>query len=55
MEVVLEMSFLALSNVKIKFVDWELNWKTYTLDEVLLKTKQVQIIDQRKFAVAALS
>ena len=49
------MPFLAFSKVKINFAKWELNWRMYSLDEALLTTKQVQMIDYRKFAAAALN
>ena len=54
-EVVLGMPFLALSKVEINFAEQELNWRTYSLDKVLTTTKQVKIIDCKKFAVAALA
>lgn len=44
-KVVLEMFFLTLSIVKINFADQKLNWKTYTLNEALLITKQMQMIN----------
>ena len=31
-EIVLDVPFLALSKMEINFADWELNWRTYTLD-----------------------
>lgn len=53
-KVVLEILFLSLSKVKVNFAEQKLNWRMYSLDKALLLTKQVQIINQKKFAVAAL-
>lgn len=46
---------MALSKVQINFAERELNWRIYILDEVLLRTKQVQVIDRKKFLSAALA
>lgn len=46
---------IELTNFQIKFADQELNWKTYTLNEALPTTKQMQIIDRKEFAIAALA
>lgn len=48
------MSFLVLTKIKIYFADRELTQKTYTLDEALLTTKQIQIIDLKKLTTAVL-
>lgn len=53
-EVVLEMLFLALTKVEINFAEWELNWRTYSLDKVLLTIKQIQIGNRNEFTAAAL-
>lgn len=44
-DIVLEIFFLNLSKVEINFADWEINYRTYTLNKALPITKQVQIID----------
>lgn len=54
-EVILGMFFLAFSKVKINFADQKLNWKTDTLNNALLTTKQIEMIDQRDFIAAALA
>ncbi len=54
MEVVLEMSFLALSNANFQFGAEKLTWRSYTTTEALPTTSQVKLIDKRKFAKVAL-
>ena len=54
MEVVLEMSFLSFSKVKVDFAERELIWKTYTIAKALPTTKRVQIISPKEFAKVAL-
>ena len=49
------MLFLTLSKVEINFAERELNWRMYCLNEALPTTKQVQIINHREFAAAALA
>ena len=54
MKVVLEMSFLTLSNADIQFVEKELIWRSYTTAEALSTTKYVELIDKEEFAKVAL-
>ncbi len=54
MEVVLEMPFLALSNVDFQFNAEKLTWRTYTAAKALPITSRVKLIDKREFARAAL-
>lgn len=55
MEVVLEMSFLSISNANVKFVELEkLIWRFYITAEVLSTAIQVKLINKRKFVKAAL-
>ena len=54
MEVVLGMSFLTFSNINIQFVKKELTWRSYTAAEALPITKQIELIDKKKFAKTAL-
>ena len=49
------MPFLGLNKVEINFAERELNWKSYNFDEALPTTKQVQMIDCKEFAAAALA
>ncbi len=51
MEVVLEMPFLSLSNVDVKFAELEkLTWRTDTAVETLSIISRVKLIDKREFA-----
>lgn len=51
-EVVLEMSFLSLSNANIHFDAKELTWKTYTIVEAMLTSSRVELIDKHDFVKA---
>ena len=53
-EVVLQMPFLIFNNADIKFAQKKLTWRSYTTAEALLIIKQVEIIDKKEFARAAL-
>ena len=55
LEVVLEILFLTLSKADIRFVEWELVWRTYTAAETLPTTRRVEIIDKKEFAAAVLN
>lgn len=55
MEIVLGMSFLALSYAKIQFKDEILTWKFYATTKALLIAKQIELIKKHKFAYAALA
>ena len=54
MKVVLSMPFLIFSNADIQFAEKELTWKTYTIKKALPTTHQVELIDKKEFAKAAL-
>ena len=54
MEVVRSMPFLTLSNVDVQFAEKELTWRTYTIKKAFPTTRQVEIINQKKLAKAAL-
>ena len=54
MEVVVEMPFLTFSNANIQFTQKKLTWRSYTTAEALPTTKQVEIINSKKFAKATL-
>ena len=53
-KVVLGMCFLILSNADVQFAEKKLAWRTYTNKKIFLTTHQVEIINQKKFAKAAL-
>ena len=48
------MPFLTLSNADIQFAEKKLTWRSYTITKALPTTKQVEIIDRKEFAKAAL-
>ena len=54
MKVVLGMPFLALSNADIQFGVETFTWRSYTVAEVLLTARRVELIDKHEFAKAAL-
>ena len=54
MKVVLGMPFLTFSNTDVQFAEKELTWRTYTTEKALPITRQVEIINQKKFAKAVL-
>ena len=54
MEVVLEMPFLALSNVDTQFDTESFTWRSYNAAKALPTTKIIELIDKHKFAKTAL-
>ena len=48
------MPFLNFSNVDIQFAGKELTWRSYSTAEALPTTKQVELINKKEFAKAAL-
>ena len=52
---VLKMLFFTFSKGDIRFTKRELVWRTYIAAETLSTTRKVEIIDKKKFAVAALN
>lgn len=44
------MLFLTLSNTKLNFLKQELNWRLCITVEALLTTKQIELIEKKKFA-----
>lgn len=54
MKIILEIPFLFLSNLNVKFDTGDLTWKKYTVGEVILTTRQVELIDKHKFVKRAL-
>ena len=54
MKMVLQISFLILSNLDIHFAEKKLTWRFYTATEALPITKQVELINKKEFAKALL-
>ena len=54
MEVVLRISFLALSNVNIQFDTISFTWRTYGTGKALPITRRVELINKHNFAKVAL-
>ena len=54
MKVVLGMPFLIFNNADVQFAEKKLTWRTYTTKKAFPTTRQVKIINQKKFAKAAL-
>lgn len=52
-KMVLQISFLILSNANIWFDKKKLTWKSYTAAKALPIIKQIEIIDKKKFAKTA--
>ena len=53
-KVVLGMPFLKIDNADVAFSKETLMWKSYTTNKALSTTKQVQLVDLKKFVIAAL-
>ena len=53
-EVVLGIPFLTLSNANVQFVEKKLTWRSYTTAKALPTIKQVELINKKEFAKAAL-
>ena len=53
-EIVLEMPFLTINNVDVDFQARNLQWKSYTIGDILPTTGQVKLIRKKKFAAAVL-
>lgn len=54
MEVVLRMFLPFFSNANIQVDDGKLTWKSYTIAEALPTTRQMELIDNKKFVKAVL-
>ena len=53
-EVILGMLFLKISNANVAFNEGTLTWKSYTTNEALLTTKQIQLVNPKEFVIATL-
>ena len=52
--VVLGMFFFTLSDADVDFLKRELRWRSFTIEEALPTTKQVELVGKKEFAAAAL-
>ena len=48
------MPFLKISNADVAFGEETFTWKSYTINKVLPIIKQVQLVNPKKFVIAAL-
>lgn len=55
MYIAVKMLFLTLSNVEIYFFNQDLSQGLYTIAEASLTIKQIELIENKEFAVAALA
>ena len=53
-EIVLEILFFTLSDANIDFLDRERKWKTYTIYEVFLTTRSIELKGKKEFAAVVL-
>ena len=44
LEVVFRMLFLTLNSADIDFLDWELRWRIYTIEEALPTTRHIKLV-----------
>ena len=54
LEVVFEILFLTINNADVNFQARNLQWRSYTTGDVFLTTRQVELIEKKEFAAAAL-
>ena len=53
-KMILGMHFLKISNANIVFNKRTLTWKLYTTNKALSNTRQVKLVNPKKFVIAAL-
>ena len=53
-KVVFGIFFLTLSSANIDFLERELRWRTYTIEEVFPTTRRIKLIGKKEFAAATL-
>ncbi len=53
-DTMLRMLFLTISNAEVDFQAWDLQWRSYTIGDILSTTRWVELIRKKEFAVAAL-
>ncbi len=54
LDIVLGKPFLTISNADVDFQAQDLQWRSYTIGEILPTTRQVELIGKKEFAAAAL-
>ncbi len=54
LDIMLRMPFLTMSNADVNFQARDLQWRSYTTGDVLSTTRQVEFIEKKEFATAAL-
>ena len=54
-DIVLKMLFLIMNSIDIDFQAQDFQWRSYTIGEILLTTKQIELIGKKKFATIALN
>ena len=54
MDITLGILFFTLNNDEINFIDCYIYWRLYTIIEVLLITRSIELIGKKKFIVVAL-
>ena len=54
-DVVLRILFLILSGVNVDFLKKELQWRSYTIEELFPTSKQVKLVEKKEFAAASLN
>lgn len=53
-DIMLDMFFLIMNNLNIDFQARNLQYKSYTIGDILLTTKEIGLIKEKKFATIAL-
>ena len=53
-EIVLRIPFLTMSNADVEFQAWNLQWRSYTIGDILPTPRQIKLIRKKKFVAAAL-
>ena len=54
-DIVFGMLFLTLSGADIDFLKRKLQWRSYTIEDALPTTKQVELVGKKEFAATALN
>ena len=54
-KIVFGILFFTLSDVNIDFLNHKLRWKTYTIQEALLTTRHIKLIEKKLFVAITLN